>query len=212
MKKIRGNAACRRAADVTRIARTSSPACRSRCFRDRRRACGPPRTASAARTIRAARRRRHAPGVDARRGIVGAIGAHRHARRGGAPSRVRRAARNASPCRGERGTDCRRKLHRFGERALQRTGACMNSAFKKSARRGTEHQNVCRCTNGSGYLDDLDDSDEMRERVAMAQCPPHVMPPAGCPRLPCLGAASDSSLSEAAPASARSARIVTLRR
>ncbi|ALB14094.1 hypothetical protein M218_13715 [Burkholderia pseudomallei MSHR338] len=53
----------------------------------------------------------------------------------------------------------------------------MNSAFKKSARRGTEHQNVCRCTNGSGYLDDLDDSDEMRERVAMAQCPPHVMPP-----------------------------------
>lgn len=131
MKKIRGDAACRRAADVTRIARTSSPACRSRCFRDRRRACGPPRTASAARTIRAARRRRHAPGVDARRGIVGAIGAHRHARRGGAPSRVRRAARNASPCRGERGTDCRCKLHRFGERALQRAGACMNSAFKR---------------------------------------------------------------------------------
>ncbi|AOJ09292.1 hypothetical protein WS71_18185 [Burkholderia mayonis] len=48
---------------------------------------------------------------------------------------------------------------------------------KKSARRGTEHQNVCRCTNDSGYLDDLDDSDEMRERVAVTQCPLQFMPP-----------------------------------
>ncbi|AOJ02532.1 hypothetical protein WS70_12420 [Burkholderia mayonis] len=53
----------------------------------------------------------------------------------------------------------------------------MDSAAKKSARRGTEHQNVRRCMNGSGYLDDLDDSDEMRERVAVAQCPLHFMPP-----------------------------------
>ncbi|AOI45306.1 hypothetical protein WI23_05515 [Burkholderia oklahomensis C6786] len=53
----------------------------------------------------------------------------------------------------------------------------MDAAVKKSARRGTEHQNVRRCMNGSGYLADLDDSDEMRERVAVAQCPLHFMPP-----------------------------------
>ncbi|WP_242451995.1 hypothetical protein [Burkholderia pseudomallei] len=197
MKKIAGDAACRRAADVTRIARTSSPACRSRCFATPTRV-RPPRTASAARTIRAARRRRHAPGVDARRGIVGAIGAHRHARPAvrhracvAPPATRRRAAANVEQIAGAS----------FTASASGRCSAPGHARIplSKECPPGDGAPKRCRCTNGSGYLDDLDDSDEMRERVAMAQCPPHVMPPRRLSQTSVFGGASDSSLSEAAP-------------
>ncbi|WP_157779348.1 hypothetical protein [Burkholderia thailandensis] len=181
LKSIRDDATRRGAVDITHIARASSLACRCRRIRDGRRACGPMRvalTALAARAARTAGHGRNSPRIGARRRVAGAIGEYAPARQDGARRGERRAARNAAAWQGARGTGCRRKLRRCNARAFRRRAAArMDSVVKKSARRGTEHQNVRRCMNGSGYLDDLDDSDDMRERVAVAQCSLHVMPP-----------------------------------
>ncbi|WP_180985237.1 hypothetical protein [Burkholderia thailandensis] len=184
LKSIRDDATRRGAVDITHIARASSLACRCRRIRDRRRACGPMRvaltalTALAARAARTAGHGRNSPRIGACRRIADAIGEYAPARQGGARRGGRRAARNAAARQGARGTGCRRKLRRCNARAFRRRAAArVDSVVKKSARRGTEHQNVRRCMNGSGYLDDLDDSDDMRERVAVAQCSLHVMPP-----------------------------------